>query len=60
MIGYSIDDPAATLQAFHHHYRGHSATTLDAKDLRILSALTKGAKTSSPRPALEPIEGDNR
>ncbi|RBB59991.1 N-acetylmuramoyl-L-alanine amidase [Xanthomonas oryzae] len=60
MIGYSIDDPAATLQAFHHHYRGHSATTLDAEDLRILSALTKGARTSSPRPALEPIEGDNR
>ncbi|MBV6827425.1 N-acetylmuramoyl-L-alanine amidase [Xanthomonas euvesicatoria] len=59
LIGYSIDDPAATLQAFHHHYRGNSATTLDAEDLRILSALTHHARPSSPRPALEPTEGDD-
>ncbi|RXD63088.1 N-acetylmuramoyl-L-alanine amidase, partial [Xanthomonas perforans] len=35
------------------------ATTLDAEDLRILSALTHHARPSSPRPALEPTEGDD-
>lgn len=40
LLGYSLDDPAATLQAFHHHYRGSDARTLDAEDLRILHALT--------------------
>ncbi|KAB7768085.1 N-acetylmuramoyl-L-alanine amidase [Xanthomonas maliensis] len=40
LLGYSLDDPAATLRAFHHHFRGSDAPTLDAEDLRILHALT--------------------
>lgn len=43
LLGYGLDDPAATLQAFHHHYRSNSASTLDAEDLRILYALTQPA-----------------
>lgn len=50
LLGYSLDDPAATLQAFHHHYRGSDARTLDAEDLRILHALT-----GSLRPLSVPV-----
>ncbi|MCL1530439.1 N-acetylmuramoyl-L-alanine amidase [Xanthomonas nasturtii] len=60
LLGYSLDDPAATLQAFHHHYRGTSATTLDAEDLRILSALTVNSRASVLPAASEPVEGDIR
>jgi N-acetyl-anhydromuramyl-L-alanine amidase AmpD len=35
-IGYSLDDPAAAVRAFHDHFRGMRADTLDTEDLRIL------------------------
>ena len=39
-IGYSIDNRADTVRAFHHRFRGMQGTELDAEDLRILHALT--------------------
>ncbi|WP_185825342.1 N-acetylmuramoyl-L-alanine amidase [Xanthomonas sp. SI] len=56
LIGYPLDDRAATLRAFHHHYRGNDATAFDAEDLRILHALTQPAQARpqpQPTPALE-------
>src|SRR6185312_15289188 len=38
-IGYSLDDRAATVRAFHDHFRGMGGDTLDAQDLRILCNL---------------------
>ena len=38
-IGYALDDPEATVRAFHDHFRGVGGSTLDAEDLRILSNL---------------------
>jgi len=38
-IGYPLDDPGATVQAFRHRYRGLEGRQLDAEDLRILHAL---------------------
>lgn len=35
-IGYSLDDRAAVVHAFHHHFRGTGGDMLDADDLRIL------------------------
>lgn len=40
-IGYPLEDPAATVRAFHHHFRGIDTDVLDAQDLRILYALTR-------------------
>ncbi|MGH8032351.1 MAG: N-acetylmuramoyl-L-alanine amidase [Luteimonas sp.] len=40
VIGYPLDDRAATVRAFHRHFRGTETDTLDAEDLRTLSALT--------------------
>ena len=42
LIGYPLDDRAATVRAFRNHYRGQGGTVLDAEDLRILHALTSG------------------
>jgi N-acetylmuramoyl-L-alanine amidase len=56
LIGYPLDDRAATLRAFHHHYRGNDATAFDAEDLRILHALTQPVPARpqpQPTPALE-------
>lgn len=41
LLGYSSDDQAAVIRAFHLHYRGldSEAASLDAEDLRILYAL---------------------
>lgn len=47
LVGYSIDDPEATIRAFRHRFRGMEGTELDAQDLRILHALTQAA--ASPR-----------
>ncbi|WAH63995.1 N-acetylmuramoyl-L-alanine amidase [Xanthomonas hortorum] len=58
LLGYSVEDPAATLRAFHHHYRGNDARTLDAEDLRILYALTGPLRPPSLPGAAEPLEGD--
>ncbi|WAT14656.1 N-acetylmuramoyl-L-alanine amidase [Xanthomonas fragariae] len=60
LVGYSLDDPAATLRAFHHHYRGSDTRTFDAEDLRILYALTGRPRPPSVHDAVEPLEGDRR
>jgi len=39
LIGYPLDDRAATVRAFRNHYRGRGGTELDSEDLRILHAL---------------------
>jgi N-acetylmuramoyl-L-alanine amidase len=39
-IGYSVDNRADTVRAFHHRFRGMEGAELDAEDLRILHALT--------------------
>jgi N-acetylmuramoyl-L-alanine amidase len=44
LIGYPLEDRAATVRAFHRHFRGTEGDTLDAEDARILHALTQ------PRP----------
>ncbi|NIJ80722.1 N-acetylmuramoyl-L-alanine amidase [Xanthomonas cannabis] len=59
LLGYSLDDPAATLQAFHHHYRGNSASTLDAEDLRILHALTGPLRPSTSPDNVASGEGES-
>lgn len=41
LIGYPLDDRAATVRAFHRRYRGTETDTLDAQDLRILYALAR-------------------
>ena len=50
-IGYSTDNRAETVRAFHHRFRGMEGTELDAQDLRILHALTRTADTTPPAPA---------
>lgn len=40
-LGYPLDDRAAALRAFHHHYRGNDASVLDAQDARLLYALVQ-------------------
>lgn len=40
VIGYPLDDRAATVRAFHRHFRSSESDALDAMDLRILYALT--------------------
>ncbi len=39
LVGYPLDDRAATVRAFRNHFRGLGGTELDAEDLRILHAL---------------------
>lgn len=39
LLGYPLEDRAATVRAFRNHYRGQEGTELDAEDLRILHAL---------------------
>lgn len=41
VIGYPVQDHAATARAFHHHFRGMQGDTLDAQDLRILYNLVQ-------------------
>ena len=45
LIGYPLEDRAATVRAFRNHYRGDGATALDATDRSILYALTRDAWT---------------
>ncbi|WP_312347657.1 N-acetylmuramoyl-L-alanine amidase [Stenotrophomonas acidaminiphila] len=42
LIGYPLDDRAATVRAFRNHFRGQGGGELDAEDLRILHALAAG------------------
>jgi N-acetylmuramoyl-L-alanine amidase len=39
LLGYPLDDPAATIRAFHLHYRGIDTMTLDDEDANVLHAL---------------------
>lgn len=41
LIGYPLNNRAATVQSFRHHFRGIEGTALDAEDLRVLYALTR-------------------
>ena len=41
LLGYPLDDRAATVRAFHRHFRGTETDALDAEDARILHALTR-------------------
>ena len=50
-IGYSTDNRADTVRAFHHRFRGMEGTELDAQALRILHALTRTADTTPAAPA---------
>ncbi|WP_254574772.1 N-acetylmuramoyl-L-alanine amidase [Stenotrophomonas acidaminiphila] len=43
LIGYPLDDRAASVRAFRNHFRGQGGTELDAEDLRILHALATPA-----------------
>ncbi|WP_182335923.1 N-acetylmuramoyl-L-alanine amidase [Stenotrophomonas acidaminiphila] len=43
LIGYPLDDRAATVRAFRNHFRGQGGSELDAEDLRILHALATPA-----------------
>ncbi len=45
LIGYPLDDRAATVRTFHNHFRGMSGDALDAQDLRILYNLTQQIQT---------------
>ena len=53
-VGYSLDDRAAAVRAFHRHYRGRDdgddpQATFDAEDLRILHALATQLLQPAPR-----------
>ncbi|WP_368563370.1 N-acetylmuramoyl-L-alanine amidase [Pseudoxanthomonas sp. UTMC 1351] len=41
LLGYPVDDRAATVRAFHRRFRGMETDVLDDEDLRILHALTR-------------------
>ncbi|WP_049623022.1 N-acetylmuramoyl-L-alanine amidase [Frateuria defendens] len=41
LVGYPLEDRAATVRSFHHHFRGTEGDALDADDLRMLYALTR-------------------
>jgi len=45
LVGYPLDDRAATVRAFRNHFRGKDGDELDAEDLRILHALAADAGT---------------
>ena len=47
LVGYPLDDRAATVRAFHHHFRGMQGETLDAEDLRILYNLAQQIQSGS-------------
>lgn len=43
LLGYPLNDRAATVRAFHRRYRDSEGDQLDAEDLRILSSLVNQA-----------------
>lgn len=53
LIGYPLDDRAATVRAFRNHFRGMEGDALDAEDLRILHALAWPAADASAGAAAE-------
>ena len=48
LMGYSLEDRAAAVRAFHRRYRGMETEALDAEDLRILHALTRLPDPTTP------------
>ncbi len=44
LLGYPLNDRAATVRAFHRRYRGMASDQLDAEDLRILASLVRQAQ----------------
>jgi N-acetylmuramoyl-L-alanine amidase len=46
-IGYAVKDRAATVRAFHRHYRAVEGTELDAEDSRILFNLEQKLLTGN-------------
>jgi N-acetyl-anhydromuramyl-L-alanine amidase AmpD len=56
LVGYPLDDRAAAVRSFHHHFRGSEGETLDAQDLRVLYALANEL-TASPPPVPAPAVG---
>ncbi len=46
-VGYPLQDRAATVRAFHRHFRGTADDVLDGEDLRILYALTRSGDGAS-------------
>ncbi|EIM03682.1 N-acetylmuramoyl-L-alanine amidase [Rhodanobacter denitrificans] len=54
-IGYPLDDRAAAVRAFHHHFRGMQGDVLDDEDLRILYNLALQITASDkPGPVPQP------
>lgn len=49
-IGYPLDNPVATIRSYRMRFRGDTADTLDAEDLRILHALTRPDAAPAPAP----------
>jgi N-acetylmuramoyl-L-alanine amidase len=47
-IGYSLDDRAGAVRAFHNHFRGIGGDTLDAEDARILYNLVGKIERGDP------------
>ncbi|MGB3393010.1 MAG: N-acetylmuramoyl-L-alanine amidase, partial [Stenotrophomonas sp.] len=43
LVGYPLDDRAASVRAFRNHFRSMDGSELDAEDLRILHALAADA-----------------
>ena len=41
VVGYALDDRAAAVRSFHHHFRGIESDALDGEDLRILYNLAQ-------------------
>lgn len=46
-VGYPVKDRAATLRAFHRHFRGNADEALDDEDVRILYALMRSGGEAS-------------
>ena len=58
LIGYPLDDRAATVRSFHHHFRGMDGDMLDPQDLRVLYALAcqlTGTAPVGPLPVAPPV-----
>lgn len=47
LVGYPVEDRAATVRAFHRRFRGTESDTLDQEDLRILHALTHASAAAA-------------
>jgi N-acetylmuramoyl-L-alanine amidase len=48
LVGYPLEDRAAAVRAFHHHFRGMQGDTLDDQDLRILYNLAQIVERGTP------------